>query len=92
HGDGGNVVRYRMPTALERQGDFSQSTDNTGALFPYIKDPLIAGTCSATSQAACFRADGVLGRIPTDRLYQTGLNILKMYPMPTFLERRTTTS
>ena len=79
---GGDTVRYRMPTALERQGDFSQSTDNNGAPFPYIKDPLISGTCSAANQTACFRADGVLGRIPANRLYPTGLNILKMYPMP----------
>ena len=81
-GGGPDVARYRMPTALERQGDFSQSTDNNGLPFPYIKDPLLSGTCSAANQAACFRADGVLGRIPADRLYQTGLNILKMYPMP----------
>ena len=31
---GNNVVRYRMPTALERAGDFSQSTDNNGNPFP----------------------------------------------------------
>ncbi len=79
---GNNVVRYRMPTALERAGDFSQSTDNNGNLYPYVKDPLISGTCSAADQTACFRADGVLGRIPTDRLYPLGLNILKLYPLP----------
>jgi hypothetical protein len=79
---GNNVVRFRMPTALERQGDFSQTTDNNGTLFPYIKDPLLAGTCSATSQAACFADGGVLGRIPANRLYQTGLNVLKQYPLP----------
>src|SRR6516165_8560088 len=39
---GGDVVRYRMPTAPERQGDFSQTVDNTGAPFPYIKDPLLS--------------------------------------------------
>ena len=79
---GNDVVRYRLPTALERQGDFSQSTDNNGALFPYIKDPLIAGTCSATNTTACFQSGGVVGRIPANRLYDTGLNILKLYPMP----------
>jgi hypothetical protein len=31
---------------------------------------------------ACFKDGGVLGRIPANRLYQTGLNILKMYPTP----------
>src|SRR5687768_9682729 len=74
---GNDVNRYRVPTVLERQGDFSQSRDNLGNLYPFIKDPLVAGTCSAASQAACFRDGGVLGRIAPDRLYQTGLNILK---------------
>ena len=79
---GNNVVRFRMPTALERQGDFSQSIDNNGNLYPFIKDPLLTGACDAHNQAACFRDGGVLGRIPADRLYQTGLNILKMWPLP----------
>ena len=79
---GNNVVRFRVPTALERQGDFSQSTDNNGNPFPYIKDPLLSGTCSATSQAACFADGGVLGRLPADRLYQPSLNVLRLYPQP----------
>jgi hypothetical protein len=79
---GNNVVRFRVPTALERQGNFSQTTDNSGNPFPYIKDPLLSGTCSATSQAACFADGGVLGRIPASRLYQTGQNILNLYPLP----------
>ena len=79
---GNNVVRYRMPTALERAGDFSQSTDNNGNPYPYIKDPLLTGACTPADQTACFRDGDVLGRIPADRLYQTGLNILKLYPMP----------
>ena len=68
---GGDVNRYRVPTALERQGDFSQSRDNLGNPYPYIKDPLIAGTCSAADTRACFQDGGVLGRIPPNRLYQT---------------------
>jgi hypothetical protein len=79
---GNDVVRFRMPTALERQGDFSQTTDNLGNPYPYIKDPLLTGACNATNQAACFQAGGVLGRIPSNRQYDTGLNILKMYPLP----------
>ncbi len=79
---GNNIVRYRMPTALERAGDFSQSTDNNGALYPYIKDPLSAAACSATVTAGCFQDGGVLGRIPANRLYQPGLNILRQYPLP----------
>jgi hypothetical protein len=79
---GNDRVRFRVPTALERQGDFSQTTDNNGALYPYIKNPALTGTCSATSQAACYADGGVLGRIPPSQLYQTGLNILKMWPAP----------
>jgi hypothetical protein len=79
---GNDVVRYRMPTALERLGDFSQTTDNLGNLYPYIKNPSLNGVCSPASQAACFADGDVLGRIPADRLYQTGLNILKMWPLP----------
>src|SRR5580765_1245549 len=79
---GNDVTRYRVPTLLERAGDFSHTTDNTGALYPYIKNPLVNGTCSATNQAACFADGGVLGRIPAAQLYGTGLNILKMWPTP----------
>ena len=79
---GNDVTRYRVPTALERAGDFSQTVDNNGALYPYIKDPLLSGACSATSQTGCFADGGVLGRIPANRLYDIGLNILKMYPSP----------
>ncbi len=89
---GNNVVRYRMPTALERAGDFSQSTDNNGNPFPYIRDPQRTGVCSAADQTACFRDGGVLGKIPADRLYQTGLNILKLYPMPTMPTANTGTN
>ena len=34
----GNPIRLRVPTALERAGDFSQTLDNNGALFNAIKD------------------------------------------------------
>lgn len=79
---GNDVQRFRFPTAAERAGDFSQSYDNNGALFPYIKDPLLSGTCSATNTTACFKSGGVLGAIPANRLYGLGLNILKAYPLP----------
>ncbi|HET7697433.1 MAG TPA: carboxypeptidase-like regulatory domain-containing protein [Vicinamibacterales bacterium] len=79
---GGDTVRFRFPTALERAGDFSQSLDNNGNLYPYVRDPLSGAPCNANNTAGCFQSGGVIGRIPADRLYQTGLNILKMYPMP----------
>jgi hypothetical protein len=79
---GNNVVRYRMPTELERRGDFSQTYDNNGNLYPYIKDPLVSGTCSASNQSACFQDGGVVGRIPANRLYAPGLAVLNMWPSP----------
>ena len=79
---GGAVNLFRVPTLLERQGDFSQSTDNTGALFPYIRDASTGLTCSAADTRGCFQDGGVLGRIPQNRLYQLGLNVLKMFPEP----------
>ena len=82
---GGTQQTFRLPTALERQGDFSQTTDNLGNPYPYIKDPQASGVCTATAtgdHSGCFQDGGVLGRIPADRLYPLGLNILKMYPLP----------
>ena len=79
---GRDVVRFRVPTLLERQGDFSQSYDNNGNPYKYIKDPNKTGTCSASNAAACFADGGVVGKIPANQLYQTGLNILKLYPEP----------
>ena len=35
---GGDIRRFRVPTALERAGDFSQSTNNNGALVNLIRD------------------------------------------------------
>ena len=58
-----------MPTELERQGDFSKTTDNLGNPFPFIKNPAVSGTCSATSTAACFADGGVVGKIPASALY-----------------------
>jgi hypothetical protein len=79
---GNDIVRYRMPTALERAGDFSQSIDNLGNPYPYIKNPALSGACTVADQTACYRADGVLGRIPQSDLYAPGLALLSMFPVP----------
>jgi hypothetical protein len=79
---GGDVQQWRVPTALERAGDFSQTLDQNGALYNLIKDPLSPNPCTAANTSGCFQDGGVVGRIPADRLYQTGLNILKLWPMP----------
>ena len=80
--NGGNPIRIRVPTAAERAGDFSQTRDNTGALFNLIKDPLSTAACTAASTAGCFQDGGVLGKIPANRLYGVGQAILNRYPMP----------
>src|SRR5258708_4699098 len=78
----GNPVRLRLPTAAERNGDFSQTVDNNGAPFPYIKDPTLSGGCSATDQSACFADGGVLRKIPANRLWALGPAILNRFPAP----------
>ncbi len=71
----------RVPTAAERMGDFSQTTDGAGARI-FIKDPLLAGACNATDQTACFRDGGTLNKIPANRFYSSGQAILNLYPTP----------
>ena len=76
----GDVVRFRVPTALERQGDFSQSIDNNGILYNLIRDASTGLPCTAANTSGCFQSGGVLGRIPANRLYQPGLAILNQWP------------
>src|SRR6476661_4878797 len=80
--NGGNPIRIRVPTAAERAGDFSQTRDNTGAIFNLIKDPLSTQPCTAANTAGCFQDGGVLGKIPQNRLYPIGQTILNRYPQP----------
>jgi carboxypeptidase family protein/TonB-dependent receptor-like protein len=75
-------TRVTVPTALERAGDFSKSVDSSGNPFPFIRDSTTGLPCSASNTSGCFKDGGVLGKIPANRLYGLGLNILKMYPMP----------
>jgi hypothetical protein len=79
---GGTVSRFRVPTALERAGDFSQTRDNNGALFNLIRDASTGLPCAAADTRGCFRDAGVLGKIPQNRLYGVGQNILNLWPLP----------
>jgi hypothetical protein len=72
----------RVPTELERRGDFSESVDSSGNPWPYIKDYTTGLPCNASDTSGCFQDGGVLGRIPQDRLWQPGLNALSIYPLP----------
>jgi hypothetical protein len=66
-----------VPTALERDGDFSQSVD-TSKKPVWVKDPLLSGTCSATNQAACFPGN----KIPASRIHPVTIKALAYYPLP----------
>jgi hypothetical protein len=72
----------RVPTELERRGDFSQSVDSSGNPFPYIRDYTTGLPCEEGDTRGCFQDGGVLGRIPQDRLYGPGLAALNIFPMP----------
>ena len=74
----------RVPTALERAGDFSQSVDASGNPFPYIRDFTTGLPCSASNTSGCFQSGGVLGRIPANRIYGPGLAALDIYPTANF--------
>ena len=72
-----------MPTALERQGDFSQTLDTNGRLI-FIRDPLRAGACSPTAGGpACFPGNV----IPADRFDAVGRALLSQFPEPNFTDR-----
>lgn len=60
--------RYQMPTALERQGDFSQSRTPSGALI-VVRDPLTGQPFPGN-------------RIPLDRAHPAGLAFLNLLPEP----------
>ena len=76
--DPGNLNQRRVPTALERQGDFSQTFDNQNRLI-FIRDPLLTGNCAATSGGpACFPNNV----IPADRIDPNARALLNLFPLP----------
>jgi hypothetical protein len=79
---GGVLNYFRVPTALERQGDFSQSVDTSGLAANLIRDAATGLPCTAADTRGCFKDGGVLGKIPADRLYSLGLAVLNRWPMP----------
>ncbi|MEO7190739.1 MAG: carboxypeptidase regulatory-like domain-containing protein [Vicinamibacterales bacterium] len=82
---GDYVTHFRVPTLLERRGDFSETRDQNGQIYRLIYDPASGrpkSACTVTDTSACFKDAGVLGRIPTSRLYGPGLALLSQYPLP----------
>ncbi len=65
----GNPIRLRVPSALERIGDFSLSRDNNGNLLPPLKD-YTTGSPFPNQQ------------VPAARLYAPGIAVLNRYPLP----------
>ena len=66
------ITDYMMPTALERAGNFSQTVDTNGKLIP-VNDPL--------NNKTPFPGNIV----PSNRLDPNGLALLKILPLPNFV-------
>ena len=62
------VLQYTVPTALERQGDFSQSFDTNGQLI-VIRDPTTGLPFPGNV-------------IPADRINSNGQKLLGVFPLP----------
>jgi hypothetical protein len=76
--DPGTLNTRNMPTALERQGDFSQTFDSQGRLI-FIRDPQSSGACSVTTGGpGCFPGN----IIPANRIDPVGQSILNLMPLP----------
>ncbi len=76
--DPGGLNQRRMPTDLERRGDFSQTLDANGKLIS-IRDPLLSGNCSATDGGpACFPGNV----IPLSRIDPVARTMLNLLPLP----------
>jgi hypothetical protein len=67
----------RVPTLIERGGDFSQSFNTTGGRL-FLHDRVATGACNANNQRACFPNN----IIPAARLDPVGQNIIAYYPDP----------
>ncbi len=66
--DPGTLQRRTMPTALERQGDFSQSFDTNGRLI-VIRDPMTGQPFPGNI-------------IPLNRIDANGQRLLNLFPLP----------
>lgn len=78
HFDQPFTISAIVPTALERQGDFSQSFDPDGAPVE-IYDP--AGPISGTTRPQ-FSDGGTLNKIPQSRINPLGQVLINLFPEP----------
>ncbi|NOT60816.1 MAG: TonB-dependent receptor, partial [Acidobacteria bacterium] len=72
----GDTRLASVPTLAQRAGDFSSLLQATTKI--YLRDPAKTGTCSATSQAACFPGN----IIPANRFHPLALKVLNLVPLP----------
>ncbi|MEZ5307344.1 MAG: carboxypeptidase-like regulatory domain-containing protein [Pyrinomonadaceae bacterium] len=80
-----NTVRnVRVPTLLERNGDFSQSRSSNGSIYNLIRDYTTGLPCSSSNTSGCFQDGGVVGRIPQNRITDIGRRLLALYPLPNY--------
>ncbi|MCI0626758.1 MAG: TonB-dependent receptor [Acidobacteria bacterium] len=70
-------AQTRVPTELERQGDFSQTLNRLGGPFA-IYDPATTVVSGATATRQPFAG----ARIPASRLSPIGVAVLKQFPLP----------
>ena len=72
------LVSSTMPSALERNGDFSQTRNNAGALR-FIRNPFSRLACNVnTGGAGCFAGNV----IPQNMIHPMGRQILNLFPLP----------
>ncbi len=72
------LVSSTMPSALERNGDFSQTRNNAGQLR-FIRNPFSGLPCNVnTGGAGCF-ANNV---IPQNMIHPMGRQMLNLFPLP----------
>jgi hypothetical protein len=71
------INKYTMPSALERQGNFSQSVNANGSPI-LVRDPNTGQPCSTGSAAGCFPGN----IIPASRFSPIGQTMLNLFPQP----------
>lgn len=79
--DPGNLANSTMPTALERNGDFSQTVNTSGQRI-WIKDPVLFAQglpCNVTSGGSGCFANNI---IPANRIDPMGQRMLNLFPLP----------
>ena len=73
----GGLRLMRVPTDLERAGDFSQTVDGNGKAIA-LKDPLSPAACNAPGGPGCFPGNV----IPASRFHPASAALRSYYPSP----------